>query len=251
MTDASPGKTLVEPWALPMHWEDEAILLSARRHGEGALVLQLFTPCHGRHGGLVRGGASRKNRPTYQPGNRLAVTWRARLADQLGAITAELIKPNAAFIMDDPARLGALTSSCALVERALPDRDPHPDLYNLLRQLIDTLTTSGVWAADYVRFELALLADLGFGLDLSGADSVYVSPRTGRAVTKETAKGYEDRVLPLPGFLLGKGEADGAAIRDGLKLAGYFLERHLFAALDRPVPEARQTLVDRFSRIET
>lgn len=244
-----------------MQWEDEAILLSARRHGEGALVLQVFTAEHGRHGGLARGGASRKHKSTYQPGNRLAVTWRARLPDQLGSITAELIAPNAALVLDDPARLGALTSACALIEKALPDRDPHPDLYNLLCQLIATLTTSGIWAEDYVRFELALLADLGFGLDLSGADGgsdadlvsgadlVYVSPRTGRAVTRETAKGYETRCLPLPGFLLGKGQADGAAIRDGLKLAGYFLERHLFAALDRPVPEARQALVDRFSRM--
>ena len=244
-----------------MQWEDEAILLSARRHGEGALVLQIFTPYHGRHGGLVRGGASRKNKATYQPGNRLAVTWRARLADQLGSITAELITPNAALVLDQPLRLAALASACALIEKALPDRDPHPDLYNLLCHLIDTLTTSSVWADDYVRFELALLADLGFGLDLSsdadnesgadsesGADLVYVSPRTGRAVTKETAKGYEDRVLPLPGFLLGKGAADAAAIRDGLKLAGYFLERHLFAALDRPVPEARQALIDRLLR---
>ncbi|MEM7045389.1 MAG: DNA repair protein RecO [Pseudomonadota bacterium] len=234
-----------------MQWEDEAILLSARRHGEGALVLQVFTAEHGRHGGLVRGGASRKHKSTYQPGNRLAITWRARLADQLGTITAELMTPNAALVMDEAHRLAALTSACALVEKALPDRDPHPDLYNLLCHLIDTLTTSSIWADDYVRFELALLADLGFGLDLSSdADLVYVSPRTGRAVTRETAKGYEDRVLPLPGFLLGRGEADGAAIRDGLKLAGYFLERHLFAALDRPVPEARQALVDRFLRAE-
>ncbi len=241
-----------------MQWEDEALLLSARRHGEGALVLQVFTPYHGRHGGLVRGGASRKHRPTFQPGNRLAVIWRARLQDQLGSFTAELIDANAALVLDQPLRLSAMMSACALVEKALPDRDPHPDLYNLLRQLIDTLTTSGVWAPDYVHFELALLADLGFGLDLSSdadsgscADLVYVSPRTGRAVTRETAKGYEDRLLPLPGFLLGKGEADAAGIRDGLRLAGYFLERHLFAALDRPVPEARQALVDRFSRVGT
>jgi DNA repair protein RecO (recombination protein O) len=233
-----------------MQWEDEAILLSARRHGESALLLQVLTPYHGRHGGLVRGGASRRNKSTYQLGNHLALTWRARLADQLGTITAELIRPNAALIMDDAARLCALSSACALVEKALPDRDPHPDLYNLLRQFIDTLTTSGVWAEDYVRFELALLADLGFGLDLSCEDSVYVSPRTGRAVTRETAKGYEDRVLPLPGFLVGRDDADvNTAIRDGLKLAGYFLERHLFAALDRSVPEARQTLVDRFSKV--
>ncbi len=231
-----------------MQWEDEAILLSARRHGEGALVLQLFTRYNGRHGGLVRGGASRKNKSTFQLGNRLAVTWRARLADQLGSITAELIASNAALVLDSPARLSALASACALVEQSLPDRDPHPDLYNLLCQLIDILTTSGGWTENYVRFELALLSDLGFGLDLSCEDSVYVSPRTGRAVTAETAKGYEDRLLPLPGFLVRDEAASNAAIQDGLKLAGYFLERHLFAALNRPVPEARQALADRLTR---
>lgn len=232
-----------------MQWEDEGILLSARSHGEGALLVQVLSSEHGRHGGLVRGGASRKNKSTYQLGNRLALIWRARLPDQLGNFTAELIAPNAALIMDQPTRLAALLSACALVEKSLPDRDPHPELYNLLCRLIDILTTSGVWAEDYVRFELALLADLGFGLDLSSdADLVYVSPRTGKAVTQETATGYEDRLLTLPGFILGHGEANAAGIFDGLRLTGYFLERHLFAALDRPVPEARQALVDRLSR---
>ncbi len=238
-----------------MQWQDEAILLSARSHGEGALVLQVITPEHGRHGGLVRGGASRKNKSTYQLGNRLALTWRARLPDQLGNFTAELITPNAALVMDEPARLAALTSSCALVERALPDRDPHPDLYNFLCQLIDILTTSGMWAEDYVRFELALLADLGFGLDLSScavtmsdADLGYVSPRTGRAVSRTGAGEYVDRLLPLPGFLTGDKPAEVNEIRAGLRLTGWFLERHLFAALDRPVPEARQALVDRLMR---
>ena len=234
-----------------MQWQDEGILLSARSHGEGALILQVMTPNYGRHGGLVRGGASRKNKATYQLGNRLALTWRARLADQLGSFTVELITCHAALVMDQPARLAALTSSCALVERALPDRDPHPDLYYLLCQLIDSLATSSVWAEDYVRFELALLADLGFGLDLSDADAVYVSPRTGRAVTRETAKGYEDKCLPLPGFLMDQREADAAGILAGLKLTGWFLERHLFAALDRPIPEPRQALIDRLARDKT
>jgi len=242
-----------------MQWEDEAILLSARRHGEAALVLQVFTPYHGRHGGLVRGGASRSKKSTFQVGNRLAVIWRARLPDQLGSITAELVDANAALVLDDPERLGALISACALIERALPDRDPHPDLYNLLRLLIDILTTSSVWAEDYVRFELALLKDLGFGLDLmtcaatgSDADLIYVSPRTGRAVSRVGAGEYADRLLPLPGFLLESDRpADVDEVLAGLKLAGYFLERHLFAALDRPVPEARQTLVDRLSRSRT
>ena len=238
-----------------MQWQDEGIMLSGRAHGEGGLVLQVFTKEHGRHGGLVRGGAGRRARSTFQPGNRLALTWRARLADQLGSFTAELITASAALILDRPARLAALQSACALVERALPDRDPHPDLYNLLCRLIDTLTTSGVWRDSYVRFELALLAELGFGLDFSacavtgqGDDLVYVSPRSGRAVSRAGAGDYADRLLPLPGFLLGDEPADAAAILDGLRLTGAFLERHLFAGLDRPIPQARQALLDRLTR---
>ncbi len=241
-----------------MQWQDEAILLSARSHGEGALILQVFTPEHGRHSGLARGGASRKAKATYQLGNRLALTWRARLADQLGSFTVELITCNAALVLDQPARLAALSSACALVENALPDRDPHPDLYNLLCQLIDSLAISSVWAEDYVRFELALLADLGFGLDLttcavtgSEADLGYVSPRSGRAVSRAGAGEYVDRLLPLPGFLLDQGKADAAGILAGLKLTGWFLERHLFAALHRPVPEPRQALIDRLARDNT
>ncbi len=238
-----------------MQWRDEGIMLSGRVHGEGGLVLQVFTKEHGRHGGLVRGGAGRRARSTFQPGNRLALTWRARLAEQLGSFTVELIAANAALIMDQSARLAALRSVCALVEHALPDRDPHPDLYNLLGQFIDTLTISGRWMASYVRFELALLADLGFGLDFSacavtgrGDDLVYVSPRTGRAVSRAGAGEYADRLLPLPGFLLDDGPASVGVVLDGLRLTGAFLERHLFAGLDRPVPQARQALLDRLAR---
>ncbi len=241
-----------------MQWQDEGILLSARPHGEGALVLQVLTSAQGRHGGLVRGGASRKAKATYQIGNRLALTWRARLVDQLGSFTVELAACNAALIMEKPARLAALTSVCALVEQSLPERDPHPELYNLLCDLIDSLAISGVWAEDYVRFELALLADLGFGLDLStcavtgfGADLGYVSPRSGRAVSRGGAGEYVDRLLPLPSFLLGQGEADADSILVGLALTGWFLERHLFAALHRPVPAPRQALLDRLARDKT
>jgi DNA repair protein RecO (recombination protein O) len=220
-------------------------------------VLQAFTFAHGRHGGLVRGGASRTARSTFQEGNRLQLTWRARLEGQLGSFSAELLQPSAALIMEHPTRLAALRSACGLLEQALPDRDPHPDLYNLLCEFIDSLTTSGRWAERYVRFELALLAELGFGLDLTACavtgvqeGLLFVSPKSGRAVSAAGAGDYADRLLPLPAFLLSDIEADPEAIGEGLRLTGRFLDRHLFAALHRPVPAVRQTLVDRLARAQ-
>lgn len=233
-----------------MQWQDEGVVLAARRHGETAAVATLFTRDHGRHAGLVRGGAGRRARPLYQPGNRLSVTWRARLPEHLGALTAEPLRLYAALLLDDPARLAALGAACALIEARLPERDPHPALYRALVDLLDDLSGRPDWPADYVRFELALLAELGFGLDLSACavtgsheDLAYVSPRSGRAVSRGAAGAYADRLLPLPGFLAGGGPPDAAEVLDGLRLTGYFLRRHLFEADDRPVPGARERLL--------
>lgn len=218
-------------------------------------MVNLLTPSHGRHAGLVRGGTGRKARPLYQIGNRLQVAWRARLAEQLGSFSAELLVPTAARIMDDPDRLAALGSACALLQTTLPERDPHPRLYNRLAVFTDMLIENTGWLEGYVRFELALLADLGFGLDLTACavtggseDLAYVSPRTGRAVSRSAAAPYESRLLPLPGFLVGQDAADLAQIGAGLHLTGAFLQRHLFAPHDRSVPNARQLLLDRLTR---
>ncbi len=238
-----------------MQWQDEGIVLAARRHGESAAVISVFTPSHGRHAGLVRGGASRRARSTYEPGNRLRVTWRARLAEQLGSFSAELETAVAARLLDDPDRLAGLGSACALLEATLPERDPHPILYNMFSELIDMLLEHADWLERYVRFELGLLAELGFGLDLAACavtgaatDLVYVSPRTGRAVSRAGAGVWADRLLPLPGFLLGQGPADPAQIRAGLRLTGAFLRRRLFDASERPMPSARERLVRRLAQ---
>ncbi len=237
-----------------MQWQDEGVVLAARRHGESSAVISVFTPTRGRHAGLVRGGASRRARSVYEPGNRLRVTWRARLAEQLGSFSAELETTVAARLLDDPDRLAGLGSACALLEATLPERDPHPILYNMFSELIDILPENEGWLERYVRFELNLLAELGFGLDLAACavtgattDLVYVSPRTGRAVSRAGAGVWADRLLPLPGFLLGEAPADPAQIRAGLRLTGAFLRRHLFDASERPMPSARERLVRRLA----
>jgi DNA repair protein RecO (recombination protein O) len=237
-----------------MLWQDEGFILAVRRHGESAAVVSVFTAGHGRHAGLVRGGASRRASPIHQIGNRVQATWRARLADQLGSLTLELARPVAALLLDRPDRLAGLCAACALLEAGLPERDPHPNLYRSLGDLIDALVQEEAWWDRYVRFELDLLADLGFGLDLGccavtgGAeDLAFVSPRSGRAVSRAAAKPYADRLLPLPAFLVGQGSPDAAQIRAGLQLTGAFL-RHLFDASDTAVPRARQLLLDRLDR---
>lgn len=238
-----------------MFWQDEGIVLSARRHGETSAVVSLMTRAHGRHAGLVRGGAGRRATPLYQPGNRLQITWRARLADHLGQITAEPVSLLAARLVADPERLAGLSAACALVDATLPERDPHPNLFNMLSDLLDVMSRSRGWPEYYVRFELGLLAELGFGLDLSACavtgateDLVYVSPASGRAVTATGAGRHAPRLLPLPPFLLGRGPADDSQVLAGLRLTGTFLRRHLFDATDRPVPGARERLVARLSR---
>ena len=237
-----------------MLWEDEGVVLALRRHGESAAVVSLLTAAHGRHAGLVRGGAGRRARPVYQIGNRLRVTWRARLAEHLGSFAGELQDAIAAALLDRPDRLAALGAACALLEATLPERDPHPLLYNELNELISVLQEQDEWRERYVRFELALLAELGFGLDLTAcavtgepADLAYVSPRSGRAVGRAAAGVYAPRLLPLPRFLLGQGAADQAQIQAGLRLTGAFLQRHLFDAAERPMPTARERLLGRIA----
>jgi DNA repair protein RecO (recombination protein O) len=238
-----------------MDWQDEGVVLAARRFGESALVASALTRAHGRFAGLVRGGAGRRGRPLWQPGNRLLLTWRARLPDQLGAFSAEPVDLLAARLMDDAERLAGLASALALVESGLAERDPHPDLYDELGALLGRMASGEPWLERYVGFELTLLAEIGFGLDLSrcavtGAreDLIYVSPASGRAVSAAGAGHYAPRLLPLPPFLLGRAAADSGQIVDALRLTGAFLRRHLFDATDRPVPQARERLLARLSR---
>jgi DNA repair protein RecO (recombination protein O) len=230
-----------------LQWQDEGVVLAVRRHGESSAVASLLTRAHGRHAGLVRGGAGQRARPVWQPGNRLQVAWRARLAEQLGSFTGELLAPIAAVLLDDPGRLLGMGSACALLDATLPERDPHPGLYDALLEWLNELVHGVAWREDYVRFEVALLAELGFGLDLSACavtgttdDLAFVSPRSGRAVSRAGAGPYAPRLLPLPSFLVGKEPADLDQVRDGLRLTGAFLRRHIFDASERPMPAARE-----------
>lgn len=237
-----------------IEWRDQAVMLSARPHGEAAAVVQLLTRDHGRHAGLVHGGQGRKARAVLQPGNRLVATWRARLSDHLGTVTCEPEVSHAARLMDEPDRLAALTAAAAVCERALPEREPHPACYRGLLALLDALEGDH-WAESYVGWEVSLLAELGFGLDLgscaaggSNDQLAYVSPRTGRAVSLAAGEPYRDRLLALPGFLVGRGDGGRAEVAQGLTLCGFFLERFVFGPQDRPLPPPRQRLAERFAR---
>ncbi len=226
-----------------MEWQDEAVILSARRHGENAAIVHAMTSAHGRHAGLVRGGTGRRLRGVLQPGNQITCVWRGRMAEQLGSYAIELTRARAAAILEDRARLACLSAICAMLEAHLPEREPHQPLYAATVAMLDTLETADLWPAVYVRWELGLLNELGFGLDLShcaatGATEnlVWVSPKSGRAVSEAAGAPYRGRLLSLPGFLIGSGEAKLEAIRDGLKLTGHFLELHA------PHPAARDRL---------
>ena len=240
-----------------MEWTDEGFVLAARPQGENALIVSLLTREHGRHAGLVQGGHSRGKRPAFEPGNRLSATWRARLSEHLGSWQCEVSDTPSARFIDDPVRLAALAAAAAVADQAMPEREPHPAAYDGFMAFISVLETD-VFAAAYVGWELGLLAELGYGLDLSqcaatGAndDLAYVSPRTGKAVSLSAGEPYRDRLLHLPGFLIGRGEAEPDQVMAGLALTGHFLERHAFAPHNRGIPPARTRFVDRFQRSAT
>ena len=238
-----------------MDWRDTGFVLTARRHGESGLIVELLTEAHGRHAGLVRGGQSPKRHALLQSGNLVAVTWRGRLPEHLGAFEVELLRPHAAGLIDDPDRLAALTAAAALIALALPEREPHSDVFQDLGRLIAALDSAG-WAASYVAWEGALLATLGFGLDLSACaatgandDLAYVSPRSGRAVSRSAGTPYHDKLLPLPAFLWRDASAEAPDIIAGLMLTGHFLHHHLLEPQGRALPEARARLADRLRRL--
>jgi DNA repair protein RecO (recombination protein O) len=238
-----------------MDWRDEGVLLAVRRHGETSSIIEVFTLGHGRHAGIVHGGASRRLAPLLQPGAQLDVTWRARLDEHLGSYAVEPLRSRAA-LMSDRLALAGLNSICALLTFLLPEREAHSALYGATIGLLDRLGAGGGWAVDYLRWELGLLEEMGYGLDLSSCaltgsrdDLAYVSPKSGRAVAREAAGEWVDRLLPLPACLLGQGPAGAGDIADGLRLTGYFLEHRIAPELgSRPLPEARRRLVTLLSR---
>ncbi|MFK7875322.1 MAG: DNA repair protein RecO [Paracoccaceae bacterium] len=239
-----------------MEWRDEGVLLAARRHGESSVIIEVLTSTRGRHAGVVRGGASRKMSPILQPGAQLDLQWRARLEDHLGSFTVELIRSRAGNVMDDRLALAGLNAVTALLTFALPERESYPTLYRKTLGVLDLLDQPELWPLAYLQWELALLEGLGFGLDLNtcaatGATEglVFVSPRTGRAVSRKGAGEWADRMLPLPPVLLRRGNAPDAEIIEALHTTGYFLTHHLAADLGgRPLPEARRRLIDALQR---
>ncbi len=242
-----------------MQWDDEGIVLASRRHGETSAVVSLLTRVHGRHAGLMRGGAGRKARGMLQPGNLVEASWRGRLAEHLGSYTLEMSAAQGTKLLDDADRLACLASSCGIVEQTLPERHPYPAIYDGFCALIDALLSdNGAWAAVYVRWEVGLLDQLGFGLDLTTCavtggqdDLAYVSPKTGRAVSAAAAEPYKSRLLPLPAFLIGGGTADADDVVAGLALTGCFLARHLLAHDAGEIAPARERFLHRMARKST
>lgn len=241
-----------------MEWIDEGIVLSARPHGENAAVVTLLTAAHGRHAGLLPGGQGRAARPILQPGNRVQAKWRARLPDHLGNYALDLVAAQSALWLDVPEIVAIIASACAVTEASLPERQPMPGVYAGLAALF-SLSDGDLWAPVYVKWELALLQALGYGLDLdkcavSGEAEhlAFVSPRTGRAVSREAGEAYRDKLFPLPSFLLGGGDWDSPDILLGLQMTGHFLSRHVFAnphsrvliPRDGDLPQARQRLAE-------
>lgn len=238
-----------------MEFEDDAFVLSARAHGETGAVVELLTRGHGKYAAHVAGGASRKMKPFLQAGAPVIARFRARTADQLGSAALEPVGEGPSALFDDALALAGLSAAAAVAAGALPEREPHPGAYLAFQALCQALTQPDIWPAVFVRYEVGLLEELGFGLDLSKCaatgvldDLIYVSPKTGRAVSRTAGEPYKDRLLALPPFLLSaQGRLAPGDVAAGLALTAHFLEAFIFNPVNRPLPSPRVWLVDRLS----
>jgi DNA repair protein RecO (recombination protein O) len=241
-----------------MEWTDEGIVLGVRRHGETSAIVELLTRAHGRHLGLVRGGASSRMRPLLQPGNSVTAVWRARLDEHLGMYALEGTRLRAATLLASSHAVYGVTHLAALA-RLLPERDPHEDIFEMLEHTLDDFEDAGLAAVHLVRFELAMLGELGFGLDLENCaatgettDLVYVSPKSGGAVSRTAGEPWRDRLLRLPPFLRqeeGQDEegANGWSdqdLQDGFQLTGLFLLRHVLEPRGQGHSDARDGFIN-------
>jgi DNA repair protein RecO (recombination protein O) len=241
-----------------MEWTDEGIVLGVRRHGEANAIVELMTRAHGRHLGLVRGGAGTRMRPVLQPGNSVSAVWRARLDEHLGYYVVEALRLRAGGLLNDSHAVYGITHLAALM-RLLPERDPHALVYTALEAILDHLNDAGFAAALVVRFELLLLTELGFGLDLERcaatggtSDLVYVSPKSGRAVSREAGQAWQDKLLRLPAFLAADRNVDKpspADVDSGFALTGFFLSRHVLQPRGLLLSDARAHFIAAVSRV--
>jgi len=222
-----------------MDWSSEGYILSVRKHGETSAIIDVFTPDHGRHLGLVRGGVSRKARPTLQPGNNF---------------TVEPLSARAAEIMEDRLSLAGLNAICAIARECLPEREAHPDVYQAFEVLLANLHDPDIWPALYVRWEAGLLTAMGYGMDLQSCAATgvndnltHVSPRSGRAVSASAAEPYKDKLLKLPLFLLGQPFVTPEDVKAGMRLTGYFLETRVQWGVNKTLPDARARMLDRLT----
>lgn len=239
-----------------MQWTDEGIVLGVRRHGEASAILELMTREHGRHLGMVRGGFGSRLKPVLQTGNSVSATWRARLDEHLGNYTVEPMRQRASDFFAAPHAIYGVTHLAAMM-RLLPERDPHPGLFSVFEEVLDRLEDPGLSAPLVVRFELQLLGELGFGLDLAqcastGAtdDLVYVSPKSGRAVSRVAGEPWADRMLRLPAFL---GDLEtvpsGRDLADGFALTGFFLSRHVLEPRGLALSDERAHFIAALARV--
>jgi DNA repair protein RecO (recombination protein O) len=236
-----------------VEWTDDAIVLGAKAYGETQALAEVFARMHGRAAAIVHGGASRRMKPVLQAGNLVRATWKARTADQLGFFApVELLEPHAARVLDDPAALAGLSSATALIRAGAVERQPHAGIYDAFLVLMSAFAEPDLWPALYARFELGLLADLGYGLDLghcaltgATADLAYVSPKSGRAASRAAGQEYADRLLRLPPFLTDpEAPVESGDVADAFALAGWFLERRVFDRKGEGMPEARRRLIE-------
>lgn len=239
-----------------IEWNDTGIILSVRSHGETGGIASVLTAEHGRAVGYVYGVGSSRLRGVTEPGNQVSVAWQAKSQDQLGTFSLELEKGYSAQVMDDPLKLTTLQSACALADKTLAEREPHPGVFEGLRALMESFATD-IWPAAYIYWELGLLRELGFGLDLSKCvatgtvdNLVYVSPKSGCAVSESAGAVYKEKLLQLPGFLKGTGSMEDEDIFQGLKLTGHFLLNRVFAQANTNLPEPRLRLEEKWFKAQ-
>lgn len=235
-----------------MDWQSEGYIIAVRPHGESSAIVDVLTPDYGRHAGLVRGARSRRHRPVIEIGNKVQIQWRARLSEHLGNFVIEPIEIYAARLMQDRNSLAGLNAACAMAKTVLPERQNFAQVYAAFDVLMQNFEDIEIWPALYIRWEMGVLAALGYGLDLSACAATgevdnltHVSPRSGRAVSAQAAQPYLDKLLPLPGFMQGGRELCPKDIEDGLRLTGYFLETRVQWGINQTLPEARAVMIER------